>query len=333
MGRLLFFLVDVVAIFALLMLLGRLLVARSRVPQPGDSAAETVALGAVGWLLRLSGWLVLLLVSAAAVTYMLSERTLRRRLDIPLPALAVPSDSAALARGAHLVPLLGCPGCHGSDLGGKVFFEERGVARLVAPNLTRGPGGRGADYSDMELARALREGVRRNGQPLFAMPTAEFHSLSDADLGAVIAHVRRVPPVASIVPPTRIWWLGRLGIATGRYPVSRDFLPDTAPRPVATPSGATVEHGRYLAHAICTECHLATGEVERVARGEPPHMDVLAAYDAAGLRRVVSHGVAQDGRTLRPMMGGGRFAGLTDEELAALQVYFRSRLAGAAPAP
>jgi mono/diheme cytochrome c family protein len=244
--------------------------------------------------------------------------------------VAIPTDSASLARGARLVTLLGCPGCHGPDLGGKVFFDEPGVARLVAPNLTRGPGGRGADSTDMELARAVREGVRRTGHQLFAMPTAEFHSLTDADLGAVVAAVRRYPPKASTYAPTRIKSLGRLGIATGQYPVSRDWLPEAAPRPAATPTGVTVEHGRYLAHAICTECHVATGEVEPVRAGEPPHMDVLAGYEVAGLRRVVSEGIAQDGRTLRPMMGGGRFAGLTDEELGALQLYFRSRLAASA---
>lgn len=333
MGRFLFFLIDVAAFFAVLMLLGRLLVARSRAARPGDSAAEAAALGAVGWMMRLSGWLVLLLVSAAMVTYLLSERTLRRRLDLPLPSVMVPSDSAALARGAHLVTVLGCPSCHGSDLGGKVFFDEPGVARLVAPNLTRGPGGRGAEYSDMELARAIREGVRRTGQQLFVMPTAEFHSLTDADLGAVVAAVRRFPPKASTYPPSRIKWLGRVGIATGKYPVSRDYLPEAAPRPATTPSGVTLEHGRYLAHAICTECHVATGEVEQVAPGEAPHMNVLAAYDVDGLKRATREGVAMDGRTLRPAMNPARQGALTDEELAALQVYFRSRLAGAAPAP
>jgi mono/diheme cytochrome c family protein len=327
MSRLAAFLLFVLGTFAVLMLLGRALVARSRMRLPGDSAADVVAIGVVGWALRLSGWIALLLVAAVIVTYVSSERTLRARVDVPLPSLAIPDDSVALARGARLVPLLGCPGCHGPDLGGKVFLDEPGVARLVAPNLTRGPGGRGADYTDMELARALREGVRRTGHQLFVMPTAEFHSLTDADLGTVIAAVRRYPPRASATPPTRIKWLGRLGIATGRYPVSRHYLPEAAPRPAATPAGITVEHGRYLAHAICTECHVATGDVTPTSAGEPPHMNVLAAYDAAGLRRVVSEGIAQDGRALRPMMGGGRFAGLTDEELASLALYFRSRLA------
>ena len=332
MSRLAVFLLVVLAAFAALMLIGRALVARSRRPRPGDSTGESLAIGAVGWLLRLSGWLALLLLAAAMVTYISSERSLRTRHDAPLPAIAIPADSASLARGAHLVTLLGCPACHGKDLGGRVFFDEPGVARLVAPNLTSGLGGRGSEYSDAELARALRYGVRRTGHALFAMPTPEFHSLADADLGAVIAHLRRVPPVAGTVPPTQIRWLGRIGIATGRYRPSRELLHLAAPRPDTPPSGVTVEHGRYLAHAICTECHDAEGEVTPVARGESPHMNVLGGYEVADLARAVREGIAQDGRKLGPRMRPDRVGALTDEEVAALQLYFRSRIAGAAGA-
>lgn len=329
MNRLAVFLFVVFATFALLMLLGRALVARSRTPLPGDSAGESLAIGAVGWLLRLSGWLALLLLAAAMVTYISSERTLRARHDVPLPAIAVPSDPASLARGAHLVTVLGCPACHGKDLGGKVFFDEPGVARLVAPNLTSGLGGVGRDYSDAELARAIRYGVRRTGHALFAMPTPEFNSLADADLGAVIAHLRRVPPVASSVPPTRIKWLGRIGIATGKYLPSRELLHLAAPRPEVPPTGVTVEHGRYLAHAICAECHDPEGGVKAVAQGQAPHMDVLGSYDVAGLTRAVREGIAQDGRKLAPRMWPDRLGALTDDEVAALQLYLRSRIAGA----
>ena len=330
MSRLAGFLLVVLGTFVVLMLVGRALLARSRRPLPGDSAGESLAIGVAGWLLRLSGWLALLLVAAAMVTYISSERTLRTRHDVPLPALVIPSDPASLARGAHLVTLLGCPSCHGKDLGGKVFYDEPGVARLVAPNLTRGLGGLGAEYSDAELARAIRFGVRRTGQALFVMPTPEFHSLADADLGAVIAHLRRVPPVASTVPPTRIKWLGRLGIATGRYRPAREQLHLAAPRPDVPPSGVTVEHGRYLAHAICTECHDPTGDVTPVAAGAPPHMNVLGAYEVESLARALRTGVAQDGRKLDPtMMRPDRQGALTDEEVAALQLYFRSRIAGA----
>ncbi|HEX5631961.1 MAG TPA: c-type cytochrome [Gemmatimonadales bacterium] len=331
MGRMGVFLLFVFATFAVLMLTGRALVARSRRPMPGDSAGESLAIGVAGWMLRLSGWFALLLISAVAVTYISSERTLRARHDAPYPDVAVPSDSASLARGAHLATVLGCPACHGRDLGGNIFFDEPGVARLVAPNLTRGPGGRGAEYTDQELARALRFGVRRTGQVLFVMPTAEFHSLSDADLGAVIAYVRSAPPVPSTMPPTHIKWLGRVGIATGKYLPSREYLHLAAPRPEATPTGVTVEHGRYIAHAICSECHDPEGEVTKAPKGKPPHMNVLSAYDVEGLKRATREGIAMDGRKLdQSMMRPERVGQLTDDELAALQLYFRSRLAASA---
>ena len=126
MSRLATFLLVVLGTFVVLMLTGRMLVARSRRPRPGDSAGESLAIGVAGWLLRLSGWLALLLVAAAMVTYISSERTLRARHDAPLPAIPIPSDPASLARGAHLVRFLAARHATGRTWAGRCSTTSRG---------------------------------------------------------------------------------------------------------------------------------------------------------------------------------------------------------------
>ena len=100
-----------------------------------------------------------------------------------------PTDAAAIAEGGRLARILGCHDCHGEHLEGRLFFSEPHVADLVAPNLSRLV----PSYSDAELARAIRHGIRRDGTGLFAMPSASFFHLSDEDLGRLIAYLRRQP--------------------------------------------------------------------------------------------------------------------------------------------
>src|SRR5690606_7443174 len=78
------------------------------------------------------GALVLVLVG---VVYLLSERELRRTYAVPAETTpAIPSDSAALARGAHLVHTVGtCVLCHGADLGGTVYIEGGPLGLVTGP--------------------------------------------------------------------------------------------------------------------------------------------------------------------------------------------------------
>ena len=49
---------------------------------------------------------------------------LRKRHPLTGQALILPTDSASLAVGQHLVTLRGCLGCHGARGEGQVFFDE-----------------------------------------------------------------------------------------------------------------------------------------------------------------------------------------------------------------
>src|SRR4029450_13919778 len=49
--------------------------------------------------------------------------------------------TSAIARGEHLIKTrVGCAGCHGADLGGKVLIDQALIGRWVAPDVTNGAG-------------------------------------------------------------------------------------------------------------------------------------------------------------------------------------------------
>ena len=70
--------------------------------------------------------------------------------------LAIPTDTAAIARGRHLTQILGCTACHGENLAGRVMADIPAVGRLVSANLTAGKGGRGAVFTAADWGRAVR---------------------------------------------------------------------------------------------------------------------------------------------------------------------------------
>ncbi len=105
------------------------------------------------WAARGLAAILLLGLLLAGAVYVGSERILRRKYTVELTAITLPTDSAALVEGKRLARVRGClGGCHGERLEGQVFFDQPGVARLVAPNLTRAA----ARWSAAELARIVR---------------------------------------------------------------------------------------------------------------------------------------------------------------------------------
>ena len=70
----------------------------------------------------------------------------------------------------------------------------RAALSARSPNIT--PGGVVAKYSDVDWVRAIRHGVRPDGRALFVMPSEDYNRFTDADVAALIAFARTLPPVA-----------------------------------------------------------------------------------------------------------------------------------------
>jgi mono/diheme cytochrome c family protein len=207
------------------------------------------------WFGIILGSLAGLLALAVVVLFLIGTRKLNQKYDVPVETVNVPSDAAAVERGKHLATIFMCTSCHTDNFGGKVYFEVPGMVSIPTPNLTAGAGGAGASFKDKDWVRAIRHGVAPDGKALFIMPVKAFHYMSDADLGAVIAYIKSLPPVDHPLPEKRIELMGRLMMGAGMFPpFAAAQIDHTSPVPAAPQAGVTAAYGEYLAH-ICTECH------------------------------------------------------------------------------
>ena len=282
--------------------------------------------------LRAAAGLLLVVCVLAAWVYAASEAMLHKKYPAPPTQLAVPTDDASIKRGEHLVQAAGaCPTCHGTDLGGKVYAELGPVGVVAGRNLTRGKGGIGGELADADWVRAIRYGVRRDGTTLIAMPSEVYTKLTDADLGAVIAYLKQLPPVDRDVPDTRFHMLGRALLALGRMRIL------TAPKtfhngaPASADPAGTAGYGRYLADISgCHGCHgfgLSGGRVAGPA-DLPPASNLtpagLGSWSEADFVRALRQGRRPDGTAINEFMPWRSYAAMDDVELHALWLYLRS---------
>ncbi len=170
-------------------------------------------------------------------------------------AIPVTGSSGNAERGAKLAQL--CTGCHSStgslplDGSHDNFLADSPFGTLYAPNLT--PGGPLKDWTDPEIARAIREGVDKNGRPLMIMPSKALRNLSDEDVASIIAYLRTQPAVPTERPARNLSVVAAALVGAGIFPTSAQ-PPLTAP--VDTPRAGTPDYGGYLVHALgCIDCH------------------------------------------------------------------------------
>jgi mono/diheme cytochrome c family protein len=289
-----------------------------------------------GRVLRWAGWLFgaifALALIGAGVVYAASERRLRRTFDTSVDSITVPSDSASIARGEHLVrAVVNCALCHGSDLGGAVYSSSPAIGTVAGPNLTRGKGGVGAAYADIDYVRAIRRGVRRDGRSLIVMPSEVFTHMSEQDLGAVIAFLKHAPPVDRDVPRSGFGPIGRALLASGKMNI---LVAGKTPRLVAPASVSrepTASYGKYLADISgCHGCHgfgLSGGRVAGPP-GLPPASNLtpagIGSWTEADFARALREGKRPNGTTLNEFMPWKVFRGMTDAEIHALWLYLTS---------
>jgi len=272
---------------------------------------------------RILKWTAITVASIVAVLliviYAGSEYRLRQKFEVAASAIDVPTDSAGLARGKHVFETRGCEGCHGEGLAGEVFLDEPMLARLVAPNVVRAIKG----YSNPDLARLLRHGVRPNGTGVAVMPSSVFYHLDDADLAGLIAYLRTLPDKGSdTLPATSLRLLARVGLVMGQYKLEPVDITHDAPRAPNGPDPAA--RGQYLAKSTCSECHGQQLEGSE----ETPALSIVAGYSQAEFARLMREGVPRDGRKLALMgdVARSRFVHFSDEEVGALYAYLSTRM-------
>jgi mono/diheme cytochrome c family protein len=253
------------------------------------------------------------------VLYATSERMMARIYDVPLSDYAAPTDVASLAEGERLARIRGCIGCHGMEMEGYLFLDDPWLARIVAPDLTL----MAQEYSDAELERVIRKGVRRDGRTVWVMPSPMFAHLSDDDLNAIIAYMRSVAPHGGPATEFRLGPVGRLGVVLGQFPPLADEI-DSDVHPLAPDRADPMALGRYLAMTTCSECHGA--DLHGAPDGSTPPLNIVAAYAPDPFRRLMKDGIGIGDRELGLMTNVSldRFSYFTDDELHALHTYLQS---------
>lgn len=266
-------------------------------------------------------------------------------------AVATGPQSELVERGDYLVNgILICGNCHTRrGLAGEIMPSRqiRGTAfsggqswdepsfKVTAPNITQdGQTGIG-DYTDAELKRLLRKGIKRNGAPVALMPSGFYEIMTDRDLDAVIAYLRTIKPVSNVVPaPVYRTAQEHLVPPGGESPYSEAMLSDTATR------------GFYLATlGLCMECHtpmapngqdfanrLGAGGLQfegswgiSVSRNITANrIKGIGGWTDDEIKRAITQGISRDGSRLKPPMSFQYYANVSAADLDAIVAYLRT---------
>src|SRR4051812_20794269 len=276
------------------------------------------------------------------------------------PATAEHFDATPerLVRGKYLVenvtPCLHChsntdlgviagdivPGTRG--MGGFEFSESDGIPGFVqAQNITSDPETGIGKWTDGEVLRAIREGIRPDGTALFPMmPYPQFAQYDDEDAKAIVVYIRTLPPVKHAVKPRQL-----------AFPVN--LLVKLAPKPVEGPVQKPADHlayGEYLSTVSgCVICHTPMDDHgQRIAERE---FGGGWEMKSSGMRVITSNITPAEGTwmsdatrdefigrfrawtdTPRDKPGKGRqtampwrmYAGMTAEDLGAIYDYLKT---------
>ena len=229
------------------------------------------------WVKR-GGFAVLGLIALGASTLVvgtqLGQRKMNRIVSVNVAALTLPTDAASIEHGRYLYMSRGCTECHGVDGAGKDVVNDGKGMHVRAPNITPGPGNVVAKYDVTDWVRTLRHGVKPDGRPAIVMPSEDYARLTDADLGAMVAYLRQMPPASGTAAvlelPPLVKTLYAAGVVHDAAEVIDHTLPPSAPVPVA----ASAEHGAYVINS-CIGCHgakLSGGKIP----GAPPEWPAAA---------------------------------------------------------
>jgi len=295
----------------------------------------------------------LALLLAIAITATVGWRPFLGPRARPLTARRFEATPERLKRGQYIATALsGCLYCHtphdwktlgepmtaGMEGAGGVMPYSDLPGRVVAPNITPDKETGAGTWTDDELARAIREGIGRDGRALFPlMPYVQYRRMSDEDVASVIVYLRSLPAVRQSLPQTEII-----------FPVK--YLIRSVPQPLTTPvtyddlePKDQVRRGERLVHlAGCFDCHTPAKQGQPIAGldwgggfGFPgpwgfvasanitPDPSGIPFYDEALFLEVMRTGSVK-ARKLSSIMPVMVYRNLNDDDLKAMFAFLRT---------
>jgi mono/diheme cytochrome c family protein len=210
------------------------------------------------------------------------------------------------------------------------------ASRNITPDQETGIGA----WTDDEIARAIREGVRKDGSALFpVMPYTDFAKMDDADVEAIVVYLRTLTPVRNQVP-------------TRNLPFPLEHIVKTIPTPLTAPqpshaSATPEQRGEYIATmASCVACHSPSDDQGTPLPGltfggggnfhDPgqngkevfslnitPDPSGIAHYDESLFKEFIRTGEMK-GRIVNHIMPLEFFKNMTDADLTDLFAYLKT---------
>jgi mono/diheme cytochrome c family protein len=269
-----------------------------------------------------------------------------------------------LERGEYIVNnLASCGSCHttreGGDLlkpesttqylgGGNIMEDPSLPFRIGVPNITPDEETGIGRWTDDELIRGIRDGVRPDGKLMAPMmPIGSYQYMSDEDVRAVVAFLRTVPKVKQAVRPEPMQAPFPIGMVLSsgmmhHAPASGVPAPDPADK---------VKRGKYVMHlGHCESCHsmggmgprgpedaryMGGGEMAFATTGigklyapnlTPDPETGIGRYSDEHFKAMFTQGKRLDGKPMGPPMSlfMPHLTGMNDEDLDALLAYLRS---------
>lgn len=177
---------------------------------------------------------------------------------LSLDAYAADEDAAQGSRGEYLATAANCITCHtkagGQRFAGGLAFRTR-FGTMYSTNITPDPETGIGAWSEEDFERALRGGVRPNGEHLYpTFPYTAFTGMSDEDVSALYAYFMGISPVKSTPPANELEfpYNQRWTLAAWKWMYFDEgrFTPDNA-------KSDQWNRGAYLVEAVahCGACH------------------------------------------------------------------------------
>jgi mono/diheme cytochrome c family protein len=267
-------------------------------------------------------------------------------LAAALVSAAQAQQSDLVKRGDYLVnTIMTCGNCHSpkgphGDIPGKEFSGglswDEPPFKVTAPNITQDKETGIGAWSDDDIKKALRTGVRPNGAQLaMIMPTNFYEIITDRDMDAIVAYLRTLKPISNRVNDP-IYKMQQIHHAFpgAEKPYAEAMMSDK------------LKNGFYLATiGHCMECHTPMGPRGRefatklgtggfkfpgpwgisVSRNITQNKEKgIGAWSDAEIKRAITTGTSKDGSKLRPPMGFHYYANMTDADLDAVVAYLRT---------
>jgi mono/diheme cytochrome c family protein len=256
------------------------------------------------------------------------------------------AQSDLVKRGDYLVnTIMTCGNCHspkgppaavaGKDFSGGLTWDEppfKVTASNITPDKETGIGA----WSDADIKKLLRKGVRPNGTAVAAIMPSDFYEIiTEGDMDAIVAYLRTLKPVKNKVPDP-----------VYKMKIPRNIFPGADKPYTEAMLADKVKKGFYLVTVgHCMECHTPMGPRGRdfVADlgkggfefpgpwGKSVSRNITASkskgiggWTDAEIKRAITQGVSKDGSKLKPPMGYDHYAKMTAGDLDAMVAYLRT---------